>query len=225
MNKAVLDKGYVYLVRSSGTDLDIVNSARVSFNKQVTSLGKADKGLINFLMRERHGTPFEMVDFTFKVKCPIAVMREWIRHRIASYNEMSGRYTKLEPEFYLPAPANVRHQVGKPGAYRYEPVPWDLATKVIQVLDDTYRYCDDKYNTLLSWGIAKEQARLVLPVGIYTKFYFKTNLRSLLNFFSLRSDETAMWEIRQYSLAMEELVKEIVPVAMEAFEKHGRRAP
>jgi thymidylate synthase (FAD) len=221
----LLDKGYVTLERFCGTDIDIVNSARVSFNKHVTSLSKADKGLINFLMRERHGTPFEMVDFTFKVKCPIAVMREWIRHRIASYNEMSGRYTKLESEFYIPTPVNVRHQVGKPGAYRYEPVPWDLATRVIQILDDTYRYCDDKYKLLLSWGIAKEQARLVLPVGIYTKFYFKTNLRALFNFFSLRSDETAMWEIRQYSLAMEELVKEAVPVAMEAFEKHGRRSP
>jgi thymidylate synthase (FAD) len=221
----VLDKGYVILEDCCGDDLRIANAARVSYDQRSSVFSDKDKGLINYLIRERHGSPTEMVDFLFKVKCPIAVVREWHRHRIASYNEISGRYKKLEPEFYLPHKENVRKQVGKQGDYRYEPMDSQMAFHVLNLMDNAYSYAEAIYNELLQKGVCKEQARLVLPVGIYTKFYFKANLRSLFNFFSLRSHETAMWEIREYSTAMESMVRQIVPVSMEAFVKHGRRAP
>lgn len=221
----VLDHGYVALERYCGSDIDVVNAARVSYDKHVTIMKERDRGLINYLMRERHGTPFEMVDFTFQIKCPLAVVREWQRHRIASYNEQSGRYTKLEPEFYLPEVEHCRTLVGKPGHYKYETLPSNIANTAIDILADFYFKAEETYDKLVELGLAKEQARLVNPLGIYTKFYFKTNLRSLFNFISLRSDETAMWEIRQYSLAIEDMIWQVAPTCMEAFNKHGRQTP
>jgi thymidylate synthase (FAD) len=188
-------------------------------------MGKAEKGLINFLGRERHGTPFEGVVFHFNVKCPIFVAREWFRHRISSYNEYSGRYSKMINEFYIPAREQMRSQTGKPGAYKFEPLPDNVARSIDLVMNNTTENAWNVYEELLERGVAKEVARLVLPVNIYTKFSWAINLRSLLNFISLRSDEHAMWEIRQYSEHIECLIKGIVPEALNAFEKHGRIAP
>src|SRR6186997_3425652 len=123
----VLDHGFVRLDGVMADDLSVVNSARVSFGRRVTELADADVGLIKFLMRERHGTPFEHNSFRFHVKCPIFVTREWMRHRVSSFNEWSGRYSQLEPEFYVPEPEDVRTQVGKPGAYTFDPVSDELA--------------------------------------------------------------------------------------------------
>ncbi len=224
----VLDKGFVELEAFGPSDpeLMVVNSARVSFAKHVTKVSKADIGLIGFLLKNRHGTPFEMAEFWFHVKAPIFVVREWHRHRIASYNEMSGRYTELRNEFYVPDGANVRTQVGKPGAYHYEELD-DLSVKTL-TQDTIKRNQQDAwsaYQLLLDNGIAKEQARIVLPVSIYTEFYYKTNARSLMNFLSLRNSKHAMFEIREYAQAMEDMFKAIMPYTHGAFVLNGRISP
>lgn len=222
---SVLDHGYIELYDSMGDDLRIVNMARQSFGKTSTKIGDAEKGLINFLMSKRHGTPFEGVVFHFNVKCPIFVAREWFRHRIASYNEYSGRYSKMINEFYIPNATEIRTQVGKPGNYTFKQLPENLATIVQNEIKDENKTTWETYEALLKMGVAKEVARLVLPVNIYTQFSWIINLRSLFNFISQRSHDDAMWEIRQYSETIEELIKPIVPVAFECFEKNGRKAP
>lgn len=225
--KNVLDQGFVELIDyyPKKADLAIVNSARISFNQRSEVMGKREEGLINFLLKNRHGTPFEAVDFSFHVRLPIVVAREWMRHRVCSYNEISGRYRKLPTEFYLPARSDVRQQRGKPGNYIFEPAPVDVAMKFLDRLQEVYTLASRHYQEALEDGIAKEQARIMLPLALYTEFLYKTNLRSLMNFCSLRSHETAMWEIRQYSKAIEGLVREVVPVAWEAFKKNGRNQP
>lgn len=221
----VLDHGYVMLASRMGDDLSIVNAARQSFGNTEFEMNEKNKGLINFLMRERHGTPFEMVVFTFNVKLPIFVMREWVRHRIASVNEYSGRYSKMIEDYYIPMESKIRSQTGKPGAYRFEPVGTTKAKLVQTLMSGVSKFCWHMYEGLLSAGIAKEVARMILPVNFYTQITWTINLRSLFNFINLRSDETAMWEIQQYSRAIENLIKDVVPVAYEAFIKNGRRAP
>jgi thymidylate synthase (FAD) len=203
-----------------------VNAARTSFDKHETEMTDRNIGLINFLMRERHGTPFEMVEFKFAVKAPIFVFREWHRHRIASINEMSGRYVELEREFYVPSRDDIREQKGKPGAYYYERVENDddaeLCRKQIAAAsNDSF----DRYEEMLCAGIAKEIARLVLPVNTYSKMVWKTNLRALMNFLSLRNHEHAQREIMYYASTIEQIASTIVPVAMDSFIEYGRRTP
>jgi len=221
----LLDKGFLVLEKAAGDDLMIVNAARMSFKQRSLELTSKEEGLINFLMRGRHGTPFEMVEFWWHVKTPIFVAREWMRHRIASYNEMSGRYRELPLEFYLPALEQCRTQVGKPGNYHFEPLPTGVAVAGLEIMKDAYAYSASAYKTLLGMGFAKEVARDVLPVGIYTEFLFKTNLRSLMNFVSLRADEHALYEIRVYAQAMAKMIAEVVPIAWAKFEEHGREVP
>lgn len=221
----VLDHGYVQLYDSMGNDLRIVNNARQSFGKESLTFGESEAGLINFLMKNRHGTPFEAVVFQFNVKCPIFVAREWFRHRISSYNEYSGRYSKMVNDFYIPE--TVRSQKGKPGAYKFKELEKDAdLTKWFQSeVDATSKQAYILYDNMLKAGVAKELARIVLPVNIYTTFTWTVNLRALLNFISLRSEENAMWEIRQYSQKIEGFVNQITPVAFEAFVNNGRVAP
>ena len=221
----LLNKGFVRLEHVAGDDLFIVNAARISFLQKSTELTSREEGLINFLMRERHGTPFEMVEFWWHVKCPIFVTREWMRHRIASYNEMSGRYRELPGEFYLPALEAVRTQVGKPGAYHFEPVESELALKTVDRFEKVYEFAWSQYQEMLAAGVAKELARDVLPVGIYTEFLFKCNLRSLMNFISLRAAPDALYEIRVYAQAMAKITAGIVPATWRKFEEHGRVCP
>lgn len=222
----VLDHGYIELLDHMGSDIDIVNAARTSFDTHETDMTERNVGLINFLMRERHGTPFEMVEFKFAVKAPIFVFREWHRHRIASINEMSGRYVELEREFYVPARDDIREQKGKPGAYYYERMESDeraaMAQHTIKVASDNGF---DAYQNMLNDGVAKEVARLVLPVNTYSKMVWKTNLRALMNFVSLRNHEHAQREIMYYASIMEQIVSTIVPVAIESFIEYGRRTP
>ena len=190
------------------------------------NLSKQDAGLINFLMRERHGTPFEMIQFKFAVKAPIFVFREWHRHRIASINEMSGRYVELPREFYVPARDDIREQKGKPGAYYYERMKDDGTARAVQ--DELKYHCNEAFNTyehFLNIGIAKEVARLVLPVNTYSKMVWSVNLRSLMNFLSLRNHEHAQREIRYYAEAMEQMAFDVAPVAMQRFVDNGRKAP
>jgi thymidylate synthase (FAD) len=223
--QALLDHGYVDLYDWMGDDLRIVNAARQSFGQESTEFGEAEEGLIKFLMRNRHGTPFEAPVFTFNVKAPIFVAREWFRHRISSYNEYSGRYSKMINEFYVPDAEQIRSQTGKPGNYTYEPMDPEDAHGVQTEMRESGRRAFRLYENLLEDGVAKEVARMILPVNGYTQWTWTVNLRSLLNFISLRSHKDAMWEISQYSEAIEQLIEPIVPVAYRTFNTFGRVAP
>jgi thymidylate synthase (FAD) len=180
---------------------------------------------VRFLMRERHSTPFEHGVFRFHVKCPIFVAREWMRHRAGSYNEHSARYSELPDEFYVPEAADVRTQVGKPGSYRFEPVDDELAEATRVTLRDSYRAAYDAYRGLIDRGVAREIARMALPVGIYTQFHWTLNARSLMNFLSLRNAESAQLEIRRFAEAVEQIFAEHMPVTHAAFVEFDRRAP
>jgi thymidylate synthase (FAD) len=221
----VLDHGFVRLDGCMADDLAVVNAARVSFARRVTELGDADRGLVRFLMRERHSTPFEHGVFRFHIKCPIFVAREWMRHRAGSYNEHSARYSELPDEFYVPEAEDVRTQVGKPGSYRFEPVDDELAEATRVTLRDSYRAAYDAYRGLLDRGVAREIARMALPVGIYTQFHWTLNARSLMNFLSLRNAESAQLEIRRFAEAVEQIFAEHMPVTHAAFVEFDRRAP
>jgi thymidylate synthase (FAD) len=220
----VLDHGFVRLDDCMASDLSVANAARVSFAQRSEELSDRDAGLIRFLMREKHASPFEHSVFRFHVKCPIFVAREWMRHR-NSYNEWSARYSQLEPEFYVPEPEDVRTQVGKPGAYSFEPVDPELAESTREAQREAYAQAYRAYEAQLERGVAKELARNVLPVGIYTMFYWTVNARSLMNFISLRNAETAQREIRRFAEAVEALFAERMPITHAAFAAMERRAP
>jgi thymidylate synthase (FAD) len=221
----VLDHGFVRLDAAEASDLSVVNGARVSFLQMKEEMDARDGGLIRFLMREDHASPFEHNLFRFHVRCPIAVAREWMRHRWSSFNEHSLRYSTAIDDFYVPAAEQVRTQVGKPGSYRFEPVTPDVAARAQDLLSKGYQEAWNRYQELLELGVARELARLVLPVGIYTEFYWSVNARSLMNFVSLRNADQAMWEIRQYGQAVEQFFAALMPVTHAAFVEFGRKAP
>jgi thymidylate synthase (FAD) len=221
----VLDHGFVRLDGAMASDLSVVNAARVSFARRKDVMEEADEGLVRFLMRDRHGTPFEHNAFRFHVRAPIFVAREWMRHRVGSFNEFSMRYAKATDEFYVPEPDDVRTQVGKPGAYSFEPVPDELAEQTREELRGVYEAAYAAYARLVEQGVARELARSVMPVGAYTEFYWTINARSLMNFVSLRAAETAQREIRRYAEACERFLAELMPVTYEAFVAGGRVAP
>ena len=222
---SVLDHGFVRLDDWIGDDLGVVNSARVSLGIKKEILDQADKGLIGFLMRERHGTPFEHNAFKWHIGLPIFVAREYMRHRIGSFNELSGRYKKFEdPDFYIPSKENFRTQAGKPGAYSFE--QWKGNTRQAQALMERhYHDCYELYDYFITTGMAKEQARIVLPLSLYTEFYWTVNARSLMNFLSLRNAPQALYEIRVYAEAIEKIWSEKMPVTTQAFIDNGRIAP
>ena len=221
----LLDHGFVRLDASMADDLSVANAARVSFARRKDELDDADRGLIRFLMRDRHGTPFEHNSFRFHIRCPIFVAREWMRHRIGSFNEFSLRYAKATDDFYVPDSADVRSQVGKPGAYSFEPVDDELAAHTLEELRKVYDVAYETYNALVEKGVARELARSVLPVGAYTEFYWTVNARSLMNFVSLRAAETAQREIRRYALAVEAFLAREMPVTYAAFIANDRNGP
>jgi len=221
----VLDHGFVRLDDVMADDLSVVNGARVSFARRKTELDESDEGLIGFLMRERHGTPFEHNAFRFHVRCPIFVAREWMRHRTSSFNEFSLRYAKATDDFYLPEPEDVRTQVGKPGAYSFEPVDEELAQRTREELQEVYEHAYASYERLVEAGVARELARSVLPVGAYTQFYWTVNARSLMNFLSLRNAPAAQLEIRRFAEAVEAFFAARMPVTHAAFAANGRVAP
>ena len=221
----VLDHGFVRLDGVMASDLSVANAARVSFARKKDELDEADEGLIRFLMRDRHGTPFEHNAFRFHIRCPIFVAREWMRHRVGSFNEFSMRYAKATDEFYVPEPEDVRTQVGKPGAYTFEPVADDLAERARDELREVYEHAFAAYERLVEEGVAREIARAVLPVGAYTEFYWTVNARALMNFVSLRAAETAQREIRRYAEAVEHFFAQKMPVTHAAFVANDRRAP
>jgi thymidylate synthase (FAD) len=220
----VLDHGFVRLDEAMATDLSVVNGARVSFARHKTEMDDSDAGLIRFLMREKHASPFEHAVFRFHVRCPIFVAREWFRHRWSSFNEFSLRYAKATEDFYVPEPEDVRTQVGKPGAYSFEPVSDEVAETTREELRRVYETAFATYEQLVELGVARELARAALPVGAYTEFYWTVNARSLMNFLSLRNAEMAQREIRRYAEACERFFAERMPVTYEAFVAAGRVA-
>ena len=221
----VLDHGFVRLDDSMADDLSVVNAARVSFARRKEAMDESDEGLIRFLLRHKHGTPFEHNSFRFHVRAPIFVAREWFRHRVGSFNEFSMRYARATDDFYVPEPEDVRTQVGKPGAYSFEPVEPELAEATREELRAVYDAAYATYERLVERGVARELARLVMPVGAYTEFYWTVNARSLMNFVSLRNAETAQREIRRYAEAVETFLAERMPVTYAAFVAAGRVAP
>jgi len=221
----VLDHGFVRLDDSMADDLSVVNAARVSFARRKEAMDESDEGLIRFLLRERHGTPFEHNSFRFHVRAPLFVAREWFRHRVGSFNEFSMRYARATDDFYVPEPEDVRTQVGKPGSYSFEPVEPELAEATREELRAVYDAAYATYERLVERGVARELARLVMPVGAYTEFYWTINARSLMNFVSLRAAETAQREIRRYAEACERFLEEKMPVTYAAFVAAGRIAP
>jgi len=230
----------VELVRASAHDSDVLFAARVSTQGEQTLEAAAagneatsrDRGLINYLMRDRHGSPFEHNSMTFYVQAPIFVFREFMRHRIASYNEESGRYRELLPVFYVPGPERNLVQVGKPGAYDFLPgTPEQTAlvdAEVRAVCTEAYA----SYQRMLDAGIAREVARAVLPVTIYSSMYVTMNARSLMNFLSLRTKREGTHfpsfpqrEIEMVAELMEHHFAELMPLTFETFNENGRVAP
>ena len=222
---AVLDHGFVRLDDAMASDLSVVNSARVSFGRRKEEMDESDEGLVRFLMRDRHGTPFEHNAFRFHIRAPIFVVREWMRHRVGSFNEFSMRYAKATSDFYVPETEDVRSQVGKPGAYSFEPVDPELAEQTREELQAVYDQAFETYERLVELGVARELARSVMPVGAYTEFYWTVNARALMNFVSLRAAETAQREIRRYAEAVEVFLAEKMPVTHAAFIGAGRVSP
>jgi thymidylate synthase (FAD) len=221
----VLDHGFVRLDEAMADDLSVVNGARVSFARHKTEMDDSDAGLIRFLMRDRHGTPFEHNAFRFHIRAPIFVAREWFRHRVGSFNEFSMRYARATDDFYVPEAEDVRTQVGKPGAYSFEPVSDEVAETTREELRQVYETAYATYERLVELGVARELARAVLPVGAYTEFYWTVNARALMNFLSLRNSGNAQREIRRYAEACERFLAERMPVTHEAFVASGRTAP
>ncbi|AKY03659.1 ThyX-like thymidylate synthase [Streptomyces phage Izzy] len=226
----------VQLVKSIAADSDVAMAARVSTiggsHDNVVDLTR-DEGLINFLMRDRHGSPFEHNSFTFYIEAPIFVAREFFRHRAGwSYNEESGRYKNLEPVFYVPAPDRPLVQVGKAGAYTFEDGSTYQKGLVPYVFEGVYAEIYGEYQSLLDAGIAREVARSILPVGIFTSFYATCNARSLMHFLSLRTtDDESTYpsfpqrEIEQVAERMEDYFQHAMPITWQCFQKHGRVAP
>lgn len=214
----------VSLIDSMGDDSSIVHAARVSIvgARAETEEGER-KGLLNFLMSNRHASPFEHVVATFMIRCPIFVVREWHRHRTQSYNEMSGRYTVLQPKFYIPSVDRPLVQVGKPGAYRFEQGSMEDWQSVKNSLESSYQQSWNAYKGMLNAGIAKEVARDCLPVGIYTDFYATANLRNWLGFLSLRTSPDALYEIRQAAAKVECRLHKLVPTVMDLWDENNRQ--
>ncbi|NUR76080.1 MAG: FAD-dependent thymidylate synthase [Thermoleophilia bacterium] len=220
----ILDKGFLALDGAFASDLAVSNGARVSFNLASQEMTARDEGLIRFLMRDHHGSPFEHGYFRFIVKAPLFVVREHHRHRAGhSYNEWSGRYSKMKAEFYIPS--NVRTQVGKPGAYTFEPVDEATREAARGEIERQSLEAFAAYERMLELGVAKEVARTVLPLNMYTTYYWSCNPRSLMHFCSLRNSEFAQYEIRELARAAERFLERLMPVTHAAFVQNGRTAP
>ena len=214
-----LDKGFVRLVDSMGGDDAIVQAARVSYGKGTSKVSQ-DRGLIRYLMRHRHTTPFEMVEFKFHCKMPIFVARQWVRHRTANINEYSLRYSEARDEFYYPDPTQIQYQSALNKQGRAGKVPKKLTDKVLQYFKKISERSFDMYQELNEAGLARELIRAILPLNLYTEWYWKNDLHNLLHFIGLRSDSHAQYEIRVYSDAMAESVKKTAPHAWESYQDY-----
>jgi len=216
----VLDKGFVRLVDYLGGDARIVQSARVSY-QDGTKTVREDAALIDYLVRHKHTSPLEQVVLTFHLKMPIFVARQWLRHRTARLNEISGRYSVMRDEFYLPDPGEVRRQsaTNKQGRSDEE-VPAELRERTLNLLKAGQADAYGGYQALLDEDVARELARINLPLSLYTEMYWQIDLHNLFHFLRLRLDAHAQSEIRAYAEVMAELARTVAPAAYEAFEEH-----
>ena len=216
----VLDHGHVRLIDYMGDDSAICQAARVSYGRGTKSV-QNDEGLIRYLMRHWHSTPFEMCEAKFHVKLPVFVARQWIRHRTANVNEYSARYSILDREFYIPAPEHLAAQSDINNQGRGEVLQGDEAQRVLDLLREDATRAYDHYEAMLSkdgqQGLARELARMNLPANIYTQWYWKVDLHNLFHFLRLRADAHAQYEIRAYAEVMAGMVKAWVPAAYQAF--------
>ncbi|HVL39003.1 MAG TPA: FAD-dependent thymidylate synthase [Fimbriimonadaceae bacterium] len=215
----VLDKGFVRLVDYMGGDARIVQSARVSYGAG-TKTFRQDRGLIHYLMRNWHTSPFEQVQLTFHTKMPIFVARQWVRHRTARLNEISGRYSIMKDEFYVPTPENVCVQSESNKQGRAEALPLEQALQLIASFEEELNRSYRSYEHYLEQGVARELARAVLPLSLYTEWYWQIDLHNLFHFLRLRMDPHAQYEIRVYGEALARCAKAVAPIAYEAFEEH-----
>ena len=213
----VLDNkiGWVGLLDHMGDETTIVNAARISFQNVKEVFDERDQKLLKYLIQNQHTTPLEHVTFSFSVHCPLYVRSQWMRHRIASYNEVSRRYTQDEIEFYIPSELRKQSDSNRQASTD------ELVENNDLVVEDYKKICENAYDTylhLLAKGVCREQARGVLPQCMMTTFWYTVNLHSLLHFISLREDNHAQKEIQEYALAMKELIKPYVPHVIEAFD-------
>ena len=215
----VLDHGFVRLVDSMGSDLSVVRAARVSYDAawRAGEDTNSDARLIKYLWKNKHTTPFEAVQFTFEVKAPIFVLRQWHRHRTWSYNELSARYRELPAEFYVPSPEVLGIQSTDNKQGRAEPISPTWAQTQADKIQEQCEDCFATYHDMLAMGVARELARSVLPVATYSHMFASVNLLNLLRFLTLRADAHAQYEIRQYANALTRLADEIVPTCMDAW--------
>ncbi len=214
----VLDKGFVRLVDYMGSDERIAQAARVSYGEGTSSV-RNNQGLIYYLMRHQHTSPFEHVVFEFHCKMPIFVARQWVRHRTARLNEISGRYSVMSDEFYVPPAEHIKFQSqdNKQGRATDE-VPEALRGKVIELLKAEQSRTYESYRQLIDDNIARELARINLPLSMYTEWYWQMDLHNLFHFLKLRMNAHAQWEIRQYANTIAEITEKVVPDAYRAFE-------
>jgi thymidylate synthase (FAD) len=213
----VLDKGFVRLIDIMGADRGVVDAARVCYDSR--SKGETqDRRLIAYLLKHAHLTPFEHAVFKFHVAAPIFVARQWFRHRFAAYNEVSFRYTEVKDEFYIPELWRAQDAINKQGSAVDSGL--DHAGLSAQ-LESQVRAALKTYRGLIAAGAAREMARLVLPVNLYTQFYWTVNCRSLMNFIALRADEHAQWEMQQYALALAQFFRTRMPWTWDAFLAHA----
>lgn len=221
----VLDHGCVELIDSMGDDLAIVQAAQSSFARQSEEYGDRERRILRSLMREHHGVPFEHVVLKYRVKMPIFVARQLVKHRISSWSEHSARYSPMDADFYIPHHNDIRTQVGKPMEYQMHQAGEEVAAHAVDVFSLVSKATWAQYNELLNMGVAKEQARMVLPTNLYTTVTWTINVRSLLNVLYLRNEEHAQAETREYAKAMEELAGYVIPDTLAAFNEFGRVAP
>ncbi|MFT6331755.1 MAG: thymidylate synthase (FAD) [Lentimonas sp.] len=229
----VLDHGFVRVVDYMGNDSSVVQAARVSYGAGTKKVN-ADKGLVNYLLAHRHTTPFEMCEIKFHIKLPIFIARQWIRHRTASVNEYSARYSIMEDEFYIPKAVSLAPQskINHQGRDESKELTIDQQKKVLDLLKSDAKQCYDHYLDMINQdrngeivdeskdGLARELARMNLPINCYTQWYWKIDLHNLLNFLFLRADSHAQYEIREYASIMLEITKKWVPHCYEAFVKY-----
>lgn len=210
-SKKVLDQGEIALLEFMGSDKEIVDSARISYSQKTKVKTKTnDEILMRYLMRHGHMTPFEMAELKFYVKAPIFVFRQWHRHRTANINEMSGRYSELSNDFYTPLKLRLQIKDNKQGS----------TNQTISYSFNSFDKSFTEYQSLLNKGVTREQARIVLPLAVYSEMYWKCDLRNIFNFLKLRLDSHAQYEIREYAIAMSILVKEQFPLAYSAFKNY-----
>lgn len=216
LNYPVLDHGFVRVIDAMGSDMAIVQAARVSYGDGTKTV-RENKKLIAYLMRNEHLSPFEMAEIKVHVKAPIFVARQWVRHRTASWNEVSARYSEMPEEFYVPSTAAVAAQSTNNKQGRGEPLDHEAALAAASDIRNASGTAYAYYESLLRMGVARELARMVLPVNLYTEWYWKTDLRNLLHFIKLRTDEHAQYEIREYAKVLEKIVELWVPWTHAAF--------